>query len=136
MTAHIHAQAMADYSEDALKTDRPWELWERRGPIGYDVWDSLVTHPVWGEGIEYRRKQDINLEDSPKKITPFKLLKDIDLSVAKRIKEIGLKEQMNEGRTLKDMVDGYGFRQFKHSYVHLIDIHNKLEKAKKEHGLT
>lgn len=29
---------------------------------------------------------------------------------------------MNEGRTLKDMVDGYGFRQFKPSYVYLIDI--------------
>ena len=71
-----------------------------------------------------------------KKTTPFKLLKKINMELAECIKEIGFKKKLNEGYTLKSIVDIFGFRQFKPSYVHLIDIHNKLEKAKKEHGLT
>lgn len=34
MPAHIHAELMAQYAEDALITDKPWELWEYK-PLPY-----------------------------------------------------------------------------------------------------
>ncbi len=136
MTAHIHAKQMAEYAKDALKTDKPWKLWEYCHK-GSDVWHCLCDHPEWHEYACYRRKKVPNLDEAVyPKITPFKLFKEIDMELAECIKEIGFKKKLNEGRTLKDIVDGYGFKRFRPSYVYLIDIHNKLEKAKKEHGLT
>ena len=43
MTAHKHAALMLQYAEDAAKTDKPWELWERRLDNG--VWVDCKCHP-------------------------------------------------------------------------------------------
>ena len=51
---HIHSESMALYAEDAMVTDKPWELWETR--VSRVEWQLLNTHPVWFEGHKYRRK--------------------------------------------------------------------------------
>lgn len=50
---------MALYAQDAMETDKPWERWKWRAPGG--TWTQLNDHPVWGEGIEYRRKPQVIL---------------------------------------------------------------------------
>ena len=57
--AHIHAKLMAEYAEDAAETDMPWERWEctRRG----EEYSPLIDHPVWHDGIKYRRKPKVIL---------------------------------------------------------------------------
>lgn len=62
MTAHIHAELMAQYAQDAMRTNTPWELWECRRANSNDTWDELETHPAWCEYGEYRRKpRNINI---------------------------------------------------------------------------
>ncbi len=55
--AHVHAENMRLYAEDAAKTDKPWELWEARAK-GYErsKFHSADGHPAWSIGFEYRRK--------------------------------------------------------------------------------
>jgi len=133
MTAHIHAQAMADYSEDALKTDRPWELWEFISKNdALSIWHILYDHPSWSVNVKYRRKQNINLEDVPKKITPFKLLKQIDQEAAKYIKDSGFKKDLNKTKKLCCLFIFSGTCQG-HRYWY--DIYEKLEAAIKDHGI-
>ena len=43
------------YAEDRKNHGRPWELWECSGMTFY--WEPLDTHPMWIQGIKYRRKQ-------------------------------------------------------------------------------
>ena len=52
--SHIHAKLMAQYAEDALETDKPWERWE----FSHDDRDflSLASHPQWIIDNKYRRK--------------------------------------------------------------------------------
>ena len=45
---------MALYAEDALVTDKPWELWEFR--YTDDKWRELQTHPRWFTDYKYHRK--------------------------------------------------------------------------------
>lgn len=52
--AHIHAESMKLYAEDAMTTDEPWELWEF-SPDGIE-WDNLMDNPIWLIGVKYRRK--------------------------------------------------------------------------------
>ena len=56
---HIHAAAMAEYAKDAAETDMPWERWEFRHMRG--EYQSLHSHPEWGEDNEYRRKPKVIL---------------------------------------------------------------------------
>lgn len=130
MTAHIHAQAMADYSEDALKTDRPWELWEFRYKSS-DVWYCFSKHPEWHVNFIYRRKQNINLE-STKKITAFKLLKQIDEKAANWIKENGLKKDLNK---TKDLSRLFVFNKTDEGHRYWYDIYEELEEAIEENGI-
>lgn len=55
MPAHIHAELMAQYAEDAKTTDKPWELWEY-----YDSnlreWQPFTWYPSWHPDTKYRRK--------------------------------------------------------------------------------
>lgn len=56
MTAHVHADKMAQYAEDAKTTDKPWELWEfttASGGVGWIPCDELVE---WSPRRQYRRK--------------------------------------------------------------------------------
>lgn len=55
MPAHIHAELMAQYAEDALTTNRPWELWEVM-PVNSE-WMPLYDNPSWNTATKYRRKQ-------------------------------------------------------------------------------
>lgn len=55
MTAHVHAEAMALYAQDAAETDKPWERWERNLK-DLDIWYGLSTHPTWLRTCTYRRK--------------------------------------------------------------------------------
>jgi hypothetical protein len=46
---------MALYAQDAMTTDKPWELWEVRH-TNSQCWDVLVKHPIWDLYSDYRRK--------------------------------------------------------------------------------
>lgn len=61
MTKHIHAELMAQYAQDALETDRPWERWEQRD-IGEEDYRPLNCSPSWGLFVEYRRKPETRHE--------------------------------------------------------------------------
>ena len=51
--AHIHAELMAQYAEDAKRYNEPWELWQH-GDNG--VWTRCTCHPGWHKEHSYRRK--------------------------------------------------------------------------------
>lgn len=51
--AHIHAELMKQYAEDAANYDEPWLLWEQ---CINALWLDLDTHPTWGSHIKLRRK--------------------------------------------------------------------------------
>ena len=55
MSAHIHAENMQLYAEDAAKTAKPWELWEFIS-FGMEDWQTLKSHPNWGFATDYHRK--------------------------------------------------------------------------------
>lgn len=52
---HPHAELMQQYAEDAMETDKPWELWES-GPFGRSF--PLTAHPAWDTLVAYRRKPE------------------------------------------------------------------------------
>lgn len=58
MTKHIHAELMAQYAQDALITDTPWELWEHK-PLSIFPWVRLGSHPKWIGTCEYRRNSKV-----------------------------------------------------------------------------
>ena len=51
--AHIHAELMAQYAEDAKKYNKPWEMWQHSDG---DAWGDCTTHPYWTTAHVYRRK--------------------------------------------------------------------------------
>ena len=51
--AHIHAELMAQYAEDAKKYNEPWKMW-RNG--NGDTWSDCTSHPFWLTTHVYRRK--------------------------------------------------------------------------------
>lgn len=51
---HPHAELMALYAQDAMTTDKPWELWECS--LLEDKWFDLQVSPVWDFDCKYRRK--------------------------------------------------------------------------------
>ena len=51
--AHIHAELMAQYAEDAKQYDEPWELWQHDAS---GTWVDCVSHPSWWSHVQYRRK--------------------------------------------------------------------------------
>ena len=57
--AHIHAKLMAQYTEDALETDKPWERWEFS--CQKQEYKTLWDHPTWHEKNKYRRKPKVIL---------------------------------------------------------------------------
>ena len=52
---HKHAELMMQYAQDAMETDKPWELWEMKYPTEKD-WLTLDCNPLWPGALEYRRK--------------------------------------------------------------------------------
>ncbi|OCA55171.1 hypothetical protein [Photorhabdus namnaonensis] len=58
MAAHVHAENMALYAQDALKTDEPWKLWEYHDD-NMGLWKNVITHPSWDYRSTYRRKPEM-----------------------------------------------------------------------------
>lgn len=75
MTAHKHATLMLQYAQDAMETDKPWELWEVRMAANVQpnaVFERLSSHPEWHTSNEYRRKPQtikVGKWEFPKPIT-------------------------------------------------------------------
>ena len=63
MNAHIHAENMMLYAEDAAETAKPWELWEFIS-FGMEDWQPLDSNPNWGFATEYRRKKRADPRDA------------------------------------------------------------------------
>ena len=55
MIKHVHAELMMQYAQDALTTNKPWELWEYQAQENAR-WVSLDNHPRWVISCKYRRK--------------------------------------------------------------------------------
>lgn len=51
--AHIHAEVMAQYAEDAKVHDEPWKLWQY---YVSGTWENCENHPSWYSESLYRRK--------------------------------------------------------------------------------
>ena len=61
MSAHIHAESMKQYAEDAMTTDKPWELWEFKANLE-EEWTEPLYNLRWQPFLQYRRKpQTINI---------------------------------------------------------------------------
>lgn len=58
---HKHADNMALYAQDAMTTDKPWELWEARAPRKHD-WFVMKGDPCWSVEFDYRRKPKTNAQ--------------------------------------------------------------------------
>ncbi|EQB98555.1 hypothetical protein [Photorhabdus temperata] len=63
----VHAELMVQYAHDAMRTDKPWELWEG-SCNGGEWWENLRLHPTWDQDIEYRRKPEIINVSFPKPV--------------------------------------------------------------------
>ena len=55
MTKHIHAELMAQYAQDALETETPWERWQFR-LVGAKNWLDGSYGIGFSWRCEYRRK--------------------------------------------------------------------------------
>jgi hypothetical protein len=55
MNRHKHAELMAMYAQDALKTDTPWKFWQFQRPC-FGGWNDCDYHPEWVSECNYRRK--------------------------------------------------------------------------------
>ena len=55
---HKHAELMAQYAQDALETDRPWERWEYFDEFN-SSWEPLTMNPKWFTDFQYRRKPKV-----------------------------------------------------------------------------
>ena len=56
---HKHAENMALYAQDAMETDKPWELWEMRLPAN-KTWSNCTDGDMhFSLQFEYRRKPKI-----------------------------------------------------------------------------
>lgn len=61
MSKHPHAEVMAQYAQDALETDTPWERWHYRWAPDLP-WREFEFHPRWHPDHEYRRKPESESE--------------------------------------------------------------------------
>ena len=55
MTAHKHAALIAQYAQDAIETDEPWERWEVRSN-SESLWRTGSSVICFHSSCEYRRK--------------------------------------------------------------------------------
>lgn len=62
MVAHVHAEKMAMFAEDAKISETPWEFWETResktkkNGVWVEDWEDLEGMPDWHPNVGYRRK--------------------------------------------------------------------------------
>ena len=53
---HKHAELMMQYAQDAMETDKPWELWEIRLPANKTWANCTDGYMNFSSMFEYRRK--------------------------------------------------------------------------------
>jgi len=73
---HPHAELMAQYAQDALETDKPWERWEYMNLSLTYV--NLRENPTWNVAVAYRRK--------PKPYEPTLLDQALELEIEAMMK--------------------------------------------------
>lgn len=74
---HKHAELMAQYAQDAMETDKPWERWEYLAIACSNTWRKCEGQPAWHFTMKYRRKPrtiNINGFEVPEPVR--ELLKD------------------------------------------------------------
>lgn len=71
MAAHIHAELMALYAQDALETDKPWERWQFRNDKSHP-WTNCISYVAFCEASQYRRKQKTILINGIEVPEPFR----------------------------------------------------------------
>lgn len=54
--AHVHAELMKIYAEDAMDMDRPWKMWSFKQPDGR-YWTECKQPPCFDPQLRYRRGQ-------------------------------------------------------------------------------
>jgi hypothetical protein len=59
MTAHKHAALMAQYAQDAMETETPWERWQYRYPTVSWAWKDAHADFSFLSHVEYRRKPKV-----------------------------------------------------------------------------
>lgn len=59
--AHIHAELMRQYAEDAMESDTPWENWEFFSEEK-QKFVHLGKNPKWEVNTQYRRKEKYKVE--------------------------------------------------------------------------
>jgi hypothetical protein len=74
---HPHAELMAQYAQDAMETDKPWERWECIDECSI-TWLSFRCHPSWENNFKYRRK--------PKPYEPTLLDQALELEIEAMMK--------------------------------------------------
>ena len=47
MNENRHATLIAQYAQDWIEIDKPWERWEWRPKEGYPEWRSVMKNSVW-----------------------------------------------------------------------------------------
>lgn len=81
---HKHADLMAQYAEDALETETPWQRWEIYTQRG---WEQVDDNPWWLHGTLYRRKPQTKVIDWGKvdfDIVPIKTADDLICYLSER----------------------------------------------------
>jgi hypothetical protein len=75
--AHIHAESMAQFAEDAKQNDFPWENWQWKTiKANENAWANMVSMPNWYVDNQYRRKPKIQqvrflIQDGTNAVTEF-----------------------------------------------------------------
>jgi hypothetical protein len=54
--AHIHAEKMMQYAQDAMEHDEPWRLWEYFDDYEKERKYIINCSPSWSKDKKYRRK--------------------------------------------------------------------------------
>ena len=75
MNKHPHAELMKLYAEDAMTTEKPWQLWEFQ-PKDEAVWYRLTNHPAWSHEAKYRRRAKVVNIDGVKFPVPISIAND------------------------------------------------------------
>ena len=119
MTAHVHAELMAEYAEDAMETDKPFLRWEFSDKEE-NIWYACTTHPKWDVHIDYRKKSKFILINGIEVPEPVKSPKMNTMYVMPDLR----KSDLYTFITLTEDCEDY-FTQFLHRGL----IHSSVDNA-------
>ncbi len=64
-----HADLIAQYGQDCLKYERPWQKWQWKEARH---WEDCSFHPLWKESCEYKRLPDTITVNGAEIVAPMK----------------------------------------------------------------